>query len=78
MKAILYTKQDCQKCEYVKERIFPGVVEIRDITDAQAHRKELIRNGLIEIVQKTMPVLLIDGEIVTSAAHIVSRINEIA
>ncbi len=71
---ILYTKQGCQKCEYIKARLgdILQTVEERDITDAKAHRGELMRNGVYDIVQRTMPVLVDDeGEIYTGLEIIV-------
>lgn len=74
MTHILYTKQDCQKCDYVKARLTEEAfdkltdIEIVDITDPMPHRKAMILNGAYGAVQRTMPVLVTDGGAVISGA----------
>jgi glutaredoxin len=71
----LFTKNDCQKCEYVKEKMPKGLkIEIinADTVDGLAEA------AFYEIVEKTFPVLVADGEVVVGAIPILERMNEMA
>ena len=63
----LYTKKDCTKCDVIKSKIDTALtaeqiadIRIVDLTDPEPHRKELIRNGAMDAVKKTMPVMVDD------------------
>ena len=71
----LFTKDNCGKCEHVKERMPKGLkIQIinADTVDGLAEA------AYYEIVEKPFPVLVIGDEIVSGALPIVERLNEIA
>jgi len=71
----LFTKDDCGKCEHVKERMPAGLsVQIinADTVDGLAEA------AFYEIVEKTFPVLVVDDEAVCGALQILERLNMIA
>ena len=72
----LFTKDNCQKCEHVKERMPKGLtIQIinADTVDGLAEA------AFYEIVEKTFPVLLVDEEVVSGTAlQILERLNSLA
>ena len=71
----LFTKDNCGKCEHVKERMPKGLkIEVinADTVDGLAEA------AFYEIVEKTFPVLVIDGEVVCGALPILERLNSVA
>ncbi|MDD3398568.1 MAG: hypothetical protein PHW93_03110 [Candidatus Methanomethylophilaceae archaeon] len=72
---ILFTKQDCQKCDHIKERIPEGLkVEIVDAETVDG----MAEAAYYEILEEDMPVLVVDEEVVTGAIKITSRLKELA
>ncbi len=69
---ILFTKPDCQKCEYVKERM-PEIsgLQMLDATTVDG----LTEAALYEIIEKPFPVFVVDDEIITGAIEILGRMN---
>ncbi|MCL2142858.1 MAG: glutaredoxin family protein [Methanomassiliicoccaceae archaeon] len=70
----LFTKDNCGKCEHVKERMPKGLkiqVINADTVDGLAEA------AYYEIVEKTFPVLVIDGEVVCGALPILERLNAV-
>ena len=59
----LFTKQDCGKCEYVKENVNLGALHVAvevlgpDNVDALAH---LAWHGLVGTAEKNLPILVLD------------------
>jgi glutaredoxin 2 len=59
----LFTKEDCQKCSYIKSRFDLNEMGIkeeilsRDNADALAH---LAWHELVETAQKVLPILVLD------------------
>ncbi len=59
----LFTKQDCGKCEYVKENVNLGALDVAvevlgpDNADALAH---LAWHGLVGTAEKSLPILVLD------------------
>jgi deoxyxylulose-5-phosphate synthase len=72
---LLFTKPDCEKCEYVKERI-PANLDIKVIdmttTDGMAHA------AYHEVLEKYTPILVVGEEIVEGAIKIKNRMREMA
>jgi len=72
---LLFTKPECEKCDYVKARIPTGInVKILDMTtaDGMAHA------AYHEILEKYTPILVVDDEIVEGSIKIKNRMKEIA
>lgn len=69
---VLFTKPDCQKCDYIKKRL-PEDVEIRivDMTTTDG----LAEAAYYEILDKNLPILVADEEVIEGAINILSRIN---
>ena len=59
----LFTKKDCGKCEYVKETVDLGALQVAvevlgpDNPDALAH---LAWHGLVGTAEKRLPILVLD------------------
>ena len=72
----LFTKEGCQKCEYVKRSVNLadlGVKEQRLTEDNYVALAELAYYGLVEEAQKTLPILVTeDNEVVVHAGRIKS------
>ena len=71
----LFTKNDCGKCEHVKERM-PKGIEVRVINADTVDG--LAEAAFCEIIEKTFPVLVVDEEVVCGALQILERLNAIA
>ena len=69
---VLFTKPDCQKCEKKKKRL-PEDVKIRivDITTTDG----MAEAAYYEILEKNLPILVADEEIIEGAINILSRVN---
>lgn len=69
---LLFTKPGCQKCEFVKERI-PGDlnVNIIDTTSAEG----LAEAAYFEILNRNVPILVVDDEIIEGAIPILNKLN---
>ena len=73
--ALLFTKPDCEKCDYVKARIPENLdIKIMDMTstDGMAHA------AYHEILEKYTPILVVGDEIVEGAINIKNKMREIA
>ena len=71
----LFTKDDCGKCEHVKERM-PKNLEIQIINADTIDG--LAEAAYYEIVEKTFPVLVADDEVICDAIPILNKLNSIA
>lgn len=72
---ILFTKNDCGKCEHVKERM-PKDISIQIINADTVDG--LAQAAFYEILEKIFPVLVVDGEVVEGAIPILDRLNAMA
>ena len=71
----LFTKDDCGKCEHVKERMPEGLdVQIINASTVDG----LALAAYYEIVEKDFPVLVVDDEAVCGAINILDRLKSIA
>jgi deoxyxylulose-5-phosphate synthase len=73
----LFTKDNCQKCEHVKEKMPKGLT--MQIINADTV-KGLAEAAYYEIVEKTFPVLVVDDEVFDSktALQILEKLNSLA
>jgi len=72
---ILFTKKDCQKCDHVKEKMPAGLKVM--IMDAETI-EGMAEAAYYEVLEKDMPVLVVDEEVVTGAIKIIGRLKELA
>jgi len=71
----LFTKDNCQKCEHVKERMPKGLA--MQIINADTI-DGLAEAAFYEIVEKTFPVLVVNDEVVCGALQILEKLNSLA
>ena len=73
---ILFTQPNCQKCDWVKERIPDGLdVKIMDLKSPEG----MAEAAFYELIGKPTPILIVDEEeVVLGAAKIKKRLEEIA
>ena len=72
---LLFTKPDCEKCDYVKARIPTNLeVKILDMTttDGMAHA------AYHEVLEKYTPILVVGDEIVEGSIKIKNKMKELA
>ena len=70
---LLFTKPECEKCDYVKEKIPENLeIQIMDMTttDGMAHA------AYHEILEKYTPILVVGDEIVEGAIKIKNRMKQ--
>lgn len=72
---ILFTKPDCQKCEYVKTHLPEGVQpRIVNTTDADG----LAEAAYYELLHKNLPILVVDDEVFEGSIVIINKLKELA
>lgn len=72
---ILFTKPDCQKCEYVKTHLPEGVQpRIVNTTEADG----LAEAAYYELLHKNLPILVVDDEVFEGAIVIINKLKELA
>jgi len=72
---ILFTKPDCQKCEYVKTHLPEGVEpRIVNTTDADG----LAEAAYYELLHKNLPILVVDDEVFEGSIVIINKLKELA
>ncbi|MGB9882273.1 MAG: hypothetical protein ACPLM9_01640 [Methanomassiliicoccales archaeon] len=69
---LLFTKPGCQKCEFVKERI-PSDLNVNIIDTSSA--EGLAEAAYFEILNKNVPILVVDDEIIEGAIPIINKLN---
>ena len=70
---LLFTKPECEKCDYVKEKIPENLdIQIMDMTttDGMAHA------AYHEILEKYTPILVVGEEVVEGAIKIKNRMKQ--
>lgn len=73
----LFTKNNCEKCEFVKERI-PEGLEVRFI-NVEENEDNLAEGAFYEVLDKGFPVLVVDDErVCEGAAPTVKKLKELA
>ncbi len=73
---ILFTKNDCSKCKYVKERLPLGVeVDVQNVDTAGG----LAEGAFYGILGKGFPVLVVDEEFAAEGSiNVLKKLKEIA
>ncbi len=72
---LLFTKPECEKCDYVKEKIPEDLnVRIMDMTttDGMAHA------AYYELLEKYTPILVVGDEVVEGAIKIKKRMSDLS
>lgn len=72
---MLFTKPDCQKCDYVKERI-PSGLEVK-LVDAST-MEGMAEAAFYELLNMPTPILLVDEEPFIGAINIINKLNSLA
>ncbi|KAF5067289.1 hypothetical protein DSECCO2_254760 [anaerobic digester metagenome] len=72
---ILFTKPDCQKCEYVKTHLPEGIQpRIVNTTEADG----LAEAAYYELLNKNLPILVVDDEVFEGSIVIINKLKELA
>jgi hypothetical protein len=72
---LIFTKPDCEKCDYVKARIPTGLdIKIMDMTSAEG----MAHAAYHEILEKYTPILVVGEEVVEGAIKIKNKMKEVA
>ena len=72
---ILFTKPNCQKCEYVKTHLPEGVQpRIVNTTEADG----LAEAAYYELLNKNLPILVVDDEVFEGSIVIINKLKELA
>ncbi len=75
IEVLLFTKPDCEKCEYVKERIPANLdIKILDITTTEG----MAHAAYHEVLEKYTPILVVGDEIVEGSIKIKNKMRELA
>ena len=72
---LLFTKPECEKCDYVKEKIPHNLdIQIMDMTttDGMAHA------AYHEILEKYTPILVVGDDVIEGAIKIKNKMKEVA
>jgi len=74
---ILFTKPDCQKCEYVKAHLPEGLDgRLRLVNTSEA--EGLAEAAYYELLNKNLPILVIDDEVFEGSILILNKLKEVA
>ena len=72
---LLFTKPECEKCDYVKEKIPDNLeLQIMDMTS----RDGMALAAYHEILEKYTPILVVGDEVVEGAIKIKNKMKEVA
>jgi hypothetical protein len=72
---ILFTKPDCEKCDYVKARIPENLdIKIMDMTTTEG----MAHAAYHELLEKYTPILVVGEEVVEGAIKIKNKMREVA
>ncbi|MCX6653221.1 MAG: hypothetical protein NT137_07730 [Methanomassiliicoccales archaeon] len=72
---LLFTKPGCEKCDYVKERLPPGLkVNILDMESADG----MAEAAYYELLSKYTPILVVDDQVVEGAINILQKLKSVA
>ena len=72
---LLFTKPECEKCDYVKEKIPENLdIQIMDMTT----REGMAHAAYHELLEKYTPILVVGDEVVEGAIKIKNKMKEIA
>ncbi|HOE52307.1 MAG TPA: hypothetical protein PKO24_01590 [Methanomassiliicoccales archaeon] len=72
---ILFTKPDCKKCEYVKSHLPEGVhPRMVNTTEAEG----LAEAAYYELLNRNLPILVVDDEVYEGSIVILNKLKELA
>ncbi len=72
---LLFTKPDCEKCDYVKARIPENLdIKILDMTTTEG----MAHAAYHELLEKYTPILVVGEEVVEGAIKIKNKMREVA
>lgn len=72
---ILFTKPNCQKCEYVKTHLPEGIQpRIVNTTEADG----LAEAAYYELLNRNLPILVVDDEVFEGSIVIINKLKELA
>jgi hypothetical protein len=72
---LLFTKPDCEKCEYVKGKIPENLdITILDMTSPEG----MAHAAYYELLEKYTPILVVGDEIVEGSIKIKNKMKELA
>lgn len=72
---LLFTKPGCQKCDWIKERIPPGLkVIVINMETAEG----MAEAAYFELLNKNTPILVVDDQVVEGAINIMDRLKAIS
>jgi len=72
---ILFTKPDCQKCDYVKARL-PDGLNLRTVNTSEA--EGLAEAAYYELLNRNLPILVVDDEVFEGAIIILNKLKSLA
>jgi glutaredoxin len=72
---ILFTKPDCQKCEYVKSHM-PEGLDMRMVNTTEA--EGLAEAAYYELLNRNLPILVVDDEVFEGSIIILNKLKELA
>jgi len=72
---LLFTKPGCQKCEWIKERIPPGLpINVLNMETAEG----LAEAAYFELLNRNAPLLVVDEVVTEGAINILDRLKDLA
>lgn len=72
---LLFTKPGCQKCDWVKERIPPGLaVNVINMETSEG----MAEAAYYELLSKHTPILVVDDQVFEGAIKIMDKLNSIS
>ena len=75
MEVLLFTKPDCNKCDYVKEKIPKNLdIKIMDMTTPE----EMAEAAFLDLLKKYTPILVVDGDVFEGAINIKNKMLSLA
>ncbi|MCG7840549.1 MAG: hypothetical protein MIO87_01420 [Methanomassiliicoccales archaeon] len=72
---ILFTKPDCQKCDYIKARL-PDGLDMRVVNTSEA--EGLAEAAYYELLNRNLPILVVDDEVFEGAIIILNKLKRLA
>lgn len=72
---ILFTKPDCQKCDYIKARL-PDGLDMRIVNTSEA--EGLAEAAYYELLDRNLPILVVDDEVFEGAIIILNKLKGLA
>lgn len=72
---ILFTKPDCQKCDYIKSHL-PEGIDMRMVNTDEADG--LAEAAYYELLNKNLPILVVDDEVFEGSIVILNKLKELA